>query len=337
VLAAVAAAMVLVLAAGGALWWTRYRLPPIQAVPQDTMPPRSWASGAWLGGDFSPARVAAFGAWRGSPLDTVTTYPAYQTWDELASSDWSVSTFKGFPGRLVYGLPLLPKNPGSGTLQDVAAGAHDDVFAAVADTLAKNDRGDAFVRIGLEANGDWFPWGAGKPANGPEAFRAAYQHVATLLRAKLPKATLVFDIGCGHVMNGQRGRLDSLNVLYPGDDLVDVVGCDHYDAYSTIARTSGQWADAVQPSDAAGLQDVVDFARAHGKRFAVPEWGLTATAKHGGGDNPFFVYEMYRFFSANRDVLAFENYFNEADTYLQSSIWGTVQNPKAAAEYSALW
>ena len=336
-LIAVAAGLVALLAGTGAAWWRLTYLPPVEAVPSTLPAPHTWASGVWTGGDWSPARVAAFGTWRGSPVSTVTAYPAYQTWAELAGSDWNVGVFDGFPGRLAYGLPLLPKTPGTGTLADVAAGAHDDAFTAVAQTLVKHQRGDAFVRIGLEANGDWFPWGASADGNDPAAFKAAYRHVAGVLRAVAPKLTLVFDIGCGHPLRDQATRLDSLTALYPGDDVVDVVGCDHYDAHSTISRTAAQFATSLTPGDAAGLQDVVDFARAHHKKFAIPEWGLTQLSAKGGGDNPYYIYAMYRFFQANAKDLAFENYFNEPAAYIANSIWDVVQQPNAAAEYRTLW
>ncbi len=332
----VAAALVLALGTAGLLWRQDRSTPKIQAVPTIELPGRAWQSGAFTGG-YSPDQAVQFGAWRGSPLDTVITYPAYETWAEIESSEWHVSIFKGFAGRLVYGLPLLPSDPGSGTLADVAAGAHDQAFAAVAKALVENQRTDSYVRIGLEANGDWFPWGVGKPENTAADFKAAFAHVARLLREQAPGVTIVFDITCGHVMNGQSDRLDSLNALYPGDDVVDIVGCDHYDRDSTVTRNAKQWDESLRPDKAAGLQDVVDFARAHGKKVAFPEWGLAGESQKGSGDNPFYIYEMYAFFTANADLIAFENYFNEPETYLQSAIWGNVQNPLAAAEYAKLW
>jgi hypothetical protein len=161
--------------------------------------------------------------------------------------------------------------------------------------------------------------------------------VAQLIRARLPRAKLVFDISAGAPLRGQSDRMGPLTELYPGDDVVDVIGVDHYDHYQLIAPNHQRFERALRPDRAAGLQDVVDFARARGKQFAVPEWGLTARNKDGGGDNPYFVYAMYRWFAANADGLAFENYFNEPDAYLGSSIWDQVQNPKASAEYRALW
>lgn len=340
-LVAIGLAIVLVLAAvgGGVVGW---RLlggqPPVQEVPQDVAPPvRSWPSGVWTGGEWGAARVAQFGEWRGSPVDTAVTYPAYGTWQEIAESDWHVQVFEGFPGKLVYGLPLLPKDSAGRGLGEVASGRHDDAFEAVADTLLKYDRGDSYVRVGLEAQGDWFPWGASNGENTPQEYVAAFRHVAELLKDRMPEVQIVFDTSCGAVLPGQQDRMDPLTELYPGDDVVDIVGCDNYDHYTLISHTEEQFVSSLTPDKAAGLQDTLDFARAHGKKFAVPEWGLTAADREGGGDNEYFIYAMYMWFAANADDIAFENYFNEPAEYLRSSIWDEVQNPAAAAEYRRLW
>jgi len=295
---------------------------------------RTWPSGAWTGGGISVERIDAFGAWRGQPADVVTTYPAYQTWTELKESDWHVGTLDAFHGRISYGLPLLPKQDG-GSLADVAAGRHDDVWRAVGQIMNDHHRGDTFVRIGLEANGTWFPWGA--TAARADEYRAAWRHVQSVLKSVSPKLSFGFDITCGSPLEGGGDRMDNLNRLYPGDDVVDVVGCDHYDSYGLKSRNGGEWERTLRPPDAAGLADVADFARAHHKQFAVPEWGMTSTDRSGSGDNPFFIYQMYGFFQQNKDILAYENYFNEMDSSLGSAVWDSNQNPRGAAEYRKLW
>ena len=336
-LLAVVSAVLLVVAAGFAV--TRWIGQDERETPPATAGPRTWLSGAWVGGEWGVTRVEGFGEWRGAPLDFVTTYPAYGTWGELAESDWHVSVFDGFEGRLAYGLPLLPKDEAGapGALAAVAAGEHDDVFNAVADALLAHDRGDSVIRIGLEAQGDWFPWGAGNGANNPDDFKAAFAHVSRLLRGRLPEAEMMFDISCGAVLRDQQDRMDPLTRLYPGDDVVDVIGCDHYDHYTLISPSSERFEKALRPDRAAGLADTLDFARDRGKKFGVPEWGLTAEGAEGGGDNPFFIYSMYDWFSRNASDIYFESYFNEPDGDLGSAIWEPSQNPAAAQEYRSLW
>jgi hypothetical protein len=295
-------------------------------------PGAPWTSGAWIGGDSTA--ISQFGDWRGKPAATLTTYPAYDTWDEIIGSNWHVSNFSGFSGKLVYGLPLLPsKEPA--TLAEVAAGEHDDVWRAVAETLVKNGRQNSFVRIGLEANGTWFPWGA--TAETAKDFVAAYRHVSEVMDEVAPELQFVFDISCGAPLRGSEDRLAPLDELYPGDDVVDVVGCDFYDAWSTKVRDTDELQDALAPEAGPGLEDVVDFAENHSKPFAVPEWGLTSADEHGSGDNPFFIQAMYQFFYTHRRGLAFENYFDEPAPYLGSSLYRDGQNPQAGQEYQRLW
>ncbi len=292
-----------------------------------------WKSGAWTGGEWGPRRVNDFAIWRGTRVDTVTTYPAYDTWEQMADSRWHVSIFDGFAGQLVYGLPLLPTSGGS--LTEVAAGARDDVWQAVAADLVAHGRSDSYVRVGLEANGDWFPWGS--DSQGAASFRQAFQHVVRVMRGVGPDLQFVFDITCGKALAGSSDRLGSLEQLYPGDDVVDVVGCDAYDSYTTKVGSQSDFGRVARPTDAAGLLDVVEFAQRHGKTFAVPEWGLTRVRSHGAGDNPAFVQAMYAFFRQHAADLEFENYFNEPDDYLKSSLWAPTQNPRAAESYQRLW
>jgi len=331
------------LVAGGSVAWVKLRGTQMEEAPKAApsatgkaaaLPPgRTWLSGAWTGGQLTTQRVDGFGAWRGQPADVVTTYPAYDSWDQLKQSDWNVGILDGYKGRISYGLPLIAGD--ASTLEEVAAGQHDDAFQAVAEVLNKHGRQDAFVRIGLEANGTWYKWGVG--ADRVEAFKAAWRHVQSVMKAVSPKLTFVFDIGCGTGLNGGSDRLDSLTKLYPGDDVVDVVGCDHYDQYGFKARNQSEWDNVLRPKDAVGLTDVAEFARAHKKQMAIPEWGLADPQREGGGDNPYFIYSMYSFFLQNKDVLAYENYFNEQADSLGSGIWDPDQNPKAAEEYRKLW
>jgi hypothetical protein len=300
--------------------------------------PRSqqpWLSGVWAGGDVGTgARVEAFGAWRGTPVDAVTMYPAYRTWEEIEASTWHIETYADTPAVLVYGLPMLPSN-GEGSFASILAGEHDAVYAKVARDLVTRGRGSSVVRIGLEANGDWFPWNA--TADTAPAFRAAFRHVVSVLRAEAPELVIDFDIACGTQLRGQRGRTDALELLYPGDDAVDLVGCDAYDWYHTASRDQQSWERTLRPTSSVGLADVADFARSRGKGMSVPEWGLASPEEEGLGDNPYFITQVRGFFEANSDVLVLEGYFSEPETSLASSIWDPDQNPRSSEVYARLW
>jgi hypothetical protein len=298
--------------------------------------PRSglpWFSGWWVGGNKTSSSMAEAEAWRGSPMDFATAYPEYSSWSAMANSSWSIGVWKGYGGRLAYGLPLLPQDR-RGQWDDVISGAHDDVFRTIAQQMVDNGFGDSAIRVGLEANGDWFPWGAN--ASTAAQYKAAFRRVVGVMRAVAPKLTFWFDTSASaNPLPGTSGRgAPMLDTLFPGDDVVDGISMDHYDFYSLVAQTDQAFKDAMSPPSGTGLQDAVDFARAHGKGFAVPEWGLHG--QQGPGDNPFFVQKMFDFFTQNKDVLVFENYFDEPDAYIHNSL-KSGQDPESAAVYRRLW
>jgi hypothetical protein len=191
------------------------------------------------------------------------------------------------------------------------------------------------VRIGWEANGDWFPWSA--QAADAAAYVAAYRHIVRVLTDIGPDLVIDFDLACGTPLRGQTDRLDALNILYPGDDVVDLVGCDFFDWYGTTSTDEASWMRSIKPGNAVGIQDVADFARARGKGLSYPEWGLASHQESGAGDNPYFIEKMRSFFEANADILVLEGYFSEPETSLANSIWDPAQMPRSADVYKRLW
>jgi hypothetical protein len=292
-----------------------------------------WLSGVWSGGRFSPSAIAAYGKWRGRPVDIVTAYSRRDSYRDIASDAWSIHVWKGVPGRLSYALAILP-NTGEGSLASIARGEQDWVWRAVANNLKSAGRGNAVVRIAWEANLPDWRWGA-TPASAP-AFRAAFRRVAQTMKKTAPGLVIDFGIGCGPGLPGSSDRTAPLRLLYPGDDVVDIIHCDVYDWWATHVRGSDP-TPLTKPRYGTGLADIASFARRHRKLMAVGEWGLATPANgRGGGDNPAFVAAMHRFLVANADVVGYECYFDEPAPYLRSSL-NTGQNPKAAAAYRRLW
>ena len=134
-----------------------------------------WLSGVWSGGRFSPSAIAAYGRWRGRRVDLVTTYSGRDSYRAIASETWSINVWKGVPGRLNYGLGILP-NSREGSFASIARGDQDWVWRAVAKNLKSAGRGNSVVRIAWEANLPDWRWGA-TAANAP-AFRAAFRRVS---------------------------------------------------------------------------------------------------------------------------------------------------------------
>ena len=300
--------------------------------------PRSgldWHSGAWTGGRFTTGTINSFGSWRGRPADVVTTYAPRDSYQSIKDDEWSITTWNGFSGRLSYGLAPLPDN-GEGSLRSIGAGQQDAVWREVARDLKSAGRGNSIIRVAWESN--LRNWRHHATAANAREFKAAYRRIATTMRAEAPGLLFEFGINCGTGLTGSTDRLAPLTELYPGDDVVDLVGCDTYDWWDTQASNDAEWSRVLTPAHGPGIKDVADFARARGKGASYAEWGL---ARHsnggGGGDNPYYVEAMHGFFEANRDVVAFECYFDEPAGYIANSLFGTSQNPRSADRYAELW
>jgi hypothetical protein len=85
-----------------------------------------------------------------------------------------------------------------------------------------------------------------------------------------------------------------------------------------------------------GIGAWLQFAQAHGKQLAVPEWGVD-DGSGGGGDDPYYVEAMHRFFADNASQIAYEAYFDEWSECSISGLLGGTAFPQSAAKYRALW
>ncbi len=292
-----------------------------------------WHSGTWVGGRFNAGMLEQFGNYRGRPVDLVTTYGYGESPDKLINDEWPITTWEGFGGQLNYSLPLAFDN--GVTVADVASGAQDATYQDVAADLVKHGRGHSVVRLGWEYN--YVGWKWGTTTETVDTFKAAFRRVVTVMRQKAPDLRFEFGISCGDWLKGSSDRLAPLTMGYPGDDVVDIVGCDIYDWWQTRAVGDASASTILRPHSTPGLADVVEFARAHGKGAGFGEWGLSKIAgNNAGGDNPAFIQQMWDFFQKNKDVVVFECYFDEtADNMLNSLVAG--QMPQSAALYKQLW
>jgi hypothetical protein len=283
----------------------------------------TWRSGAYPGGTIDTQAITSFGSYRGRTADVATVFQIRDSWDAIAHNSWAIDQYASFPGKLSIGVPLIPTD-GSTTVQQVAAGDHDADFASFARMLVAAGRGDSDIRLGWEFNGNFMPWAAYDAST----FVAAFRHAALAMKSVAPNLSIDYN---GNLGVSQCGN-DPFGNLYPGDDVVDVIGVDAYDNQWNHVWDSASWQHFhAQPG---GLDDWYAFAQRHGKPLSVPEWGLDKT---GGADNPYFMQAMFSWFQAHAAGLSFEAYFNEPLDYIASSLEGPDQNPQAAATYARLW
>ena len=285
-------------------------------VPSDV----TWPSGA------GTKDAAAFGGWRGRPVAVWPTWNDASTWSDMRRL-WTLDQYESprrFAGRLSFAQPLLDS---SSSYAGCVAGDYDDDFAAIASGLVGRGWGDAYVRLGWEMNGDDYRWKVGTDYAG---FRGCFTRAAAVFKRASPAFAIEW--------NPSATQTTSVAALtYPGDAVVDVVGADFYDGWPASVNDAAF--DAKCGAGTAdfpiGLCRYAEFARAHGKRLSVPEWGIRNQAPPGGGgDNPLFIRRMAGFFAANADILAYEAYFDLQDGRYQLS---TGANPRSAAAYTSLF
>jgi hypothetical protein len=309
------------------------------AGPKGTLSGLAWRSGA------ASADIAAFATWRGRPLDIGVTWDSRSTWAEIEDPDiyGAISHFREFGGTLELGTAMLPGKgaslAGGVTFAECAAGMVDSHFAALGRRLVSLGRDSSFVRLGWEANGDWYAWNAGN-ASSAEEWIACFRREVTALRSVAPNVRIDWNMNASTKAPSSGNPAD----LYPGDSYVDVVGVDFYDQWpplDTDASWMAHYMDQTAGGGPRGIGAWLAFAKAHGKPLSVPEWGIVhATGNCGcGGDDPVYVAHMRDFFAANADDVAYEAYFNLGNapgdtTFL---VFPPTTSPNASARYAALF
>jgi Glycosyl hydrolase family 26 len=294
------------------------------AAPNAAAAGDTWVSGTY--GNY-PADVNAWGAWRGRETGVATIFTDRSSWSSMVTPEWPLNAFtrSKFAGQISIGEALFPK---SGNLAACASGDYDHYWKLFGTTLIRYGRADADVRLGWEFNGNWFWWSATNVAQ----WKSCFQRSVTAIRSTDPKVIIDWNLSAhrDHLPSGGPG----VWAAYPGDAYVDVIGIDAYDSYPASV-TDKLWNR--QCTSSSGLCTVIAFARAHHKKFSVPEWGVVRTAG-GGGDNPFYIKKMYQTFQANADILSFEAYFSIAEKgNVDSALHNPDLNPSSASEYQRLF
>jgi hypothetical protein len=278
-----------------------------------------------------PATLHEFESWLERSLEFGTAFQgepdASQGWKSIEGVDrqlgaWS-NWLKAKPGRTFsYALAMFPSGMGI-TLAQVAAGQHDAHYVALADNLARYGMLNIYLRIGHEMDGEWFAWGA--PAgSGKEAdFAGAFRRIVTVMRRAQPSNNWKIVWNPTSDKWPLSGAAAYFQSLWPGGDVVDIVGVDCYDkslvtgnvyypsGSNRLQRQQEVWAGIV-----ARLNFLRDFAFDHGKPMGFPEWGLIqygGTSKwigYGGGDNPYFIQKMHEFMTNPANNVVMQSYFD---------------------------
>jgi hypothetical protein len=284
-----------------------------------------WASGVYLP-NATPASVDAFGAWRGTPVDVATVWPSRASWNDIVNPAWLYQRWQGSPVTVAFTEPMLPEGVAGVTIQACAAGSYNSYWRQFGTNISVYGLGNSIVRLGWEFNGNWYIWAATNPA----AWVQCWQQIVTSARATAPG--LQWD---WNVNRGASAGLADPTLAYPGDAYVNSVGVDTYDMWPAATTASG-WNSQLNGTQ--GLMYWLNFAKAHGKQFAVPEWGnilpgTTAPGSNAGGDDPAYVNDMIGFFQAHSAILSWESNFQGPST---GGVYGSgSQVPGSSVAYQA--
>jgi hypothetical protein len=181
------------------------------------------------------------------------------------------------------------------------------------------------VRIWQEINGNWFNWSVnqtgytsidGTPNGAPwpaASIIAAWRNMAAQVRTAFPQAVIEWNVNIGTGWPGQPGNGSGYD-LYPGDDLVDVVGIDAYE-YSM------DWA-SMQSASGVNLTNLVAFATSHNKLIAYSE---TATSNCDAS----FVTDIATFLDGLGTRAAYWAWYDGDNTTTSTIIYTTSGQPGA--------
>ncbi|GAA1481170.1 hypothetical protein GCM10009624_16100 [Gordonia sinesedis] len=226
-------------------------------------------------------------------IDIVHTFKAWGApWGRFRRQTRLELTLTGDAHRL----PLVtwePWQPGKGTeqpryrLSAIADGRFDDYIAAWADGLREYGL-PVYLRPMHEMNGGWYPWGGGVNGNSADAYVAAWRYLHAAFR----------DRGAGNVRWVWAANVtdtpgaEPWEAMYPGDDVVDVLGIDGYNW-----GTGPQGADG--PGDD-GPREWIGVADLFGKPYSriarlgpQPIWITEVACADEGGDKAEWLTDLF--------------------------------------------
>ncbi|AEY89488.1 secreted protein [Streptomyces hygroscopicus subsp. jinggangensis 5008] len=193
-------------------------------------------------------------------------------------------------------------------LRQAADGAFDHHFRALAQRLVELEVPDTVIVLGWEMNGTTYTH---RCAPDPEAWKTYWNRIVATMRS-VPGQKFRFDFA------PSRGR-DAVpwTECYPGDAAVDIIGMDSYDQPSGLSFDD-------QVTEPYGLQQHVDFAKAHGKAISYPEWGLFRN-----GDDAEYMRRMLDWIDAHKPL------YNTLTDYCPHGVWQCSANPRSSRIYRA--
>lgn len=313
---------ILVFAAAGAYIISR----SFAAIPPGSSTAMSGYGLGFYRGAARPDLISNTENWLGRQVPGAVDFYADGSWSDLKTNQyWQLKPWADSKYQVALSIAMLPKD-GTSTLAAGASGQYNQHWQTIAQNLVNAGLESSVLRIGHEFNGNWYPWYA---ANDPTSWPVYWRQIVNTMRA-VPGANFKFD---WNVNNGHSAF--EADTVYPGDAYVDIIGVDAYNQSWIPNYTDpvARWNDIYNGHH--GLAFWASFASAHNKPLSLPEWGTgTRPDGHGGGDDAYFIQQMYNFISST--PMAYHNYWD----YCASDVCGGLtsgQFPTSAAKFKELF
>jgi mannan endo-1,4-beta-mannosidase len=193
----------------------------------------------------------------------------FMNWDHAFEPSMVASVAAG--GRV----PLISWQPMRQDLADIAAGRYDDYLRSWA-LGVRASPGLIYLRPFPEMNGDWVPW------NGdPQALRTAWARMTEVFAAE--GVANVRWVWSPNVTDWPRSEANRMELYYPGDEHVDVLGLSGYNWGET--RPDIGWR-SFETVFAAGYDRVTALG-------PQPLWLAEMASTDVGGDKAAWVRDMF--------------------------------------------
>jgi hypothetical protein len=273
----------------------------------------------------------AFGTWRGTPVQVWETWNNYPDWASMEGISSVHTYFTGegtapfnvrFPGALSFAQPMWASGESAASCNSGASDTHmRNIFTNLRNAWGPN----AYVRLGWEMNGYWFPQNYA-PSN-PTGWVNCWRRWYGIIKGVSSGFKLVWNPNWDSNTNGQGGF--DVRTVWPGDSYVDAAGPDYYDFNIDPNATGFNGAPV-------GINQWMSFVASHHKGLAVPEWALNTP--NGGVDDASFIQQMSNAFQsakASSSGLEYQSYFDLDGCTFEIHTDGC--NPNAAALYQQLF
>jgi hypothetical protein len=144
--------------------------------------------------------------------------------------------------------------------------------------------------------------GPSRNLGSPAEYVAAWRRVTTIFDEQGATNVVWAWQMTAYAFKAKPGSHQHAMQWYPGDDVIDIVAADGYN-WGTCRGRSGSAASMADFTD-----PVIAFAKAHGKRVILAEFGADA-----GSGRAAWLQDAHRYLVANRDMIVAAFYFNLHD------------------------